>query len=91
LQWQQGYLKTERIFQISLFLFPFATRNLSSEHRSAKREEGFVKGESKGEPPPRFGYFSARESNARPGEGQTKAFAKSKRRTCKAKGVMNNE
>jgi hypothetical protein len=74
-------------FQYPFFPIPFATRNLSSEHRSAKREEGFAKEASmiwvlqvgqgvRGEPPTRFGYFSARESNARPGEGQTEHYTK---------------
>jgi hypothetical protein len=38
-----------------------------------------------GEPPTRFGYFSARESNARPGEGQTEGYTKAKREMQKAK------
>jgi hypothetical protein len=48
----------------------------------------------RGEPPTRFGYFSARESNARPGEGQTENYAKSKDKMPqgkKHKSLMNDE
>jgi hypothetical protein len=38
---QPHYYITSGFFQNPFFLIPSATRNLSSEHRSAKREEGF--------------------------------------------------
>jgi hypothetical protein len=39
----------------------------------------------------RFGYFSARESNARPGEGQTKGYTKAYDKDTRQKTKKLNE
>jgi hypothetical protein len=82
-------IKVADFFNIPFSYIQSANRNLPRSLRRANIRCWVlsIRGVSKGGTPLAcFGYFSTRESTARPGEGQTKGYAKS----CDKSEVISN-